>query len=203
MGSSPASARMRWVFLPSGAITHHMLDDHTTWRVARVFFDEPTSALSLREVGRKAGIAHTTATGHLDALQRLGVVNVEHQTRGERSYPVYSADLASDAYRLYKRMDLETRLWTEGLVELLRDHYAPDHVVLFGSAARGEDIESSDIDLYVQATEERPPDLSRIEEDLHRTIELHVHPDARKLPRELRANLANGVVLYGYLEVFD
>lgn len=180
-----------------------MFDGYTTWRVARVFFDEPTATFALREVGRKAGIAHSTAIGHLATLTEAGIVATEEETHRERTYTVYLADQGSTVFRTYKRLDMLHRLTTGGLVDRLERHYAPDCIVLFGSAARGEDVEGSDVDLFVQAGEDDPPDLGELEETLHRSIELHVRSDARDLPRELRANLVNGVVLYGYLEVLD
>jgi predicted nucleotidyltransferase len=71
---------------------------------------------------------------------------------------------------------------------------------LYGSASRGEDIESSDIDLYVQ-TGDAEVDLTEYEDSLNRNIELHVEDELEKYPKELRNNIANGIVVYGYLEV--
>lgn len=180
-----------------------MFDEDTTWRVARVFFDEPSDRHGLREIGRKVDLAHTTLPPHLTALTDAGIVLREEEVQGDRTYGRYVADVDAGIYRTYKRLDILHRLGTSAVLDQLEDRYVPDCIVLFGSAARGEDLEGSDVDLFVQADERDPPDLTAFEDVLHRSIELHVRPDARDLPRELRANLANGIVLYGYLEVLD
>jgi len=72
---------------------------------------------------------------------------------------------------------------------------------LFGSSSRGEDIEESDIDLYVQAGE-REMGLYPYERSLNRNIQLHFKKDLQDYPKELRNNVANGIVMYGYLKVY-
>ncbi len=74
----------------------------------------------------------------------------------------------------------------------------PDCVVLFGSAARGEDTKNSDVDLYLQSGE-KDIDLSEFEERLKRRIQLHYNPEFSSYPEELKNNIINGIVIHGYL----
>ncbi len=176
-----------------------MLDEYTTWLVARVFFDEPAKAHSLREIARKAGIAHTALKSHINVLRRNGVIAEKREKIGKRIWPIYKAAFESDSYKLYRKLDMIYRLHSSGFVSYLERTYQPDCIVLFGSAARGEDAEDSDIDIFLQASD-REVALSRFESALKRKIQLHIKPRFRQYPDELRNNIANGIVLYGFLE---
>ena len=52
----------------------------------------------------------------------------------------------------------------DGMVKALVDEVNPEQVILFGSRARGEEREDSDIDLIVVETEPFGPDRSRHKE---------------------------------------
>ena len=70
------------------------------------------------------------------------------------------------------------------MIDFLVDSLSPDAIVLFGSAARGEDIEDSDIDLLVIA-KETGIDLGRFEERIQRRISIHFEPKISEIPKEL------------------
>ena len=76
----------------------------------------------------------------------------------------------------------------------------PDVIILFGSASKGEDIEGSDIDLYLQC-EEKKLDLEKYEKELKRKINLFFEKNFNKLSEELKSNIINGDKLKGYLRV--
>jgi len=107
----------------------------------------------------------------------------------------------SDIFKLYKRNDVLLRVHESGLVKFMEDRLQPDAAVLFGSASRGEDVEGSDIDIFLVA-KEREVDLSGFERELARKINLHFEEDPSKLPKELLNNIINGIVIHGYLRVF-
>ena len=76
---------------------------------------------------------------------------------------------------------------------------APKSIVLFGSYQRGEDIENSDIDLFIESKKEKL-DINIFEKKLKRKIELHFKEDFTSYPKELKNNIINGIVLSGFLE---
>ncbi len=176
-----------------------MLQNCSTWKVAQVFFDEPAQDHYLREISEKAGLSHTSVKKHLEDLERLGVIEVEKLERGERTYPIYKR-VENDTFKLYKKLDVQNRLVRSGLLEFIEENCIPDAIVLFGSAAHGEDIEGSDIDIYVQANDVKI-DISKYEEMFNRKIQLHFKECLEEYPRELVNNIANGIVVYGYIEV--
>ncbi len=89
-----------------------------------------------------------SVSNHLKKVQRDGLVRKE---RGS----VYSNWIASESelFKAYKRNDTLIQLVESGLIQFLVDDALPDVIVLFGSASRGEDIETSDIDLFLVASE--------------------------------------------------
>ncbi|HKZ42808.1 MAG TPA: nucleotidyltransferase domain-containing protein, partial [Candidatus Hodarchaeales archaeon] len=68
----------------------------------------------------------------------------------------------------------------------------------FGSYTQGNDTEKSDIDLAIVTSLEKTPDLSKFEKVLMRKINI-LELDISKAKKEFLNNLANGIVLHGYL----
>ena len=88
-----------------------------------------------------------------------------------------------------------------GLLDYLYEKCMPDAIILFGSVSKGEDVEESDIDIFMQCKETNLK-LDVFERALSRKIQIHFADDFNKLSKELRNNIMNGIVLKGYLEVF-
>ena len=78
----------------------------------------------------------------------------------------------------------------------------PNDMILFGSYARGEDLENSDIDIFLECKKEEI-NLSNFENHLNRKIQLHFKDNFKNYPKELKNNIVNGIVLDGYLEAFE
>ena len=66
---------------------------------------------------------------------------------------------------------------------------------------KGDDIENSDIDIFVQA-KEKGLNLVEYEKTLNRKISLFFKENFSKLNAELKNNIINGIVLKGYLKMF-
>lgn len=176
------------------------LIENSIWQVLRVFFDDPNpkSGFTIRWISKQIRLAPISVKLHLDRLLKFGLVIRDEKTV---SYPTYWANKASEKFRFYKKMDVLFRLEESGLVEYLSRECNPLAIVLFGSAARGEDDRFSDIDLFLIA-KERKLNLSLYEAKLKRRIQLHFTTDMAKIPKELRNNVVNGIILKGYLKVF-
>jgi len=176
-----------------------MLQNCTIWNVAKVFFDEPTKYHGLREISRKANLAHTSVKNHLKKLKEENIINEEKEFQGDRTYPKYKVS-QSENYSFYKKIDILSRIKESGLLEFLEKKYAPDCIVLFGSASKGDDIETSDIDFYMQASEKKV-NLEKFESQLKRKIQLHFKQRIKDYPVELMNNIINGNILYGLLDI--
>lgn len=181
-----------------------MIQKYSAWRVLRVFFDDPAprEGFTIRWISKQVGLAPTSVKLHLDELSREREHGYPLVTRSRGiSYPVYWPNRTSELFRFYKKIDMIFRLEESGLLELISEQCSPDAIILFGSAARGEDVKESDIDLFV-ASGERELHLKKYENILKRRISLHFSSNFSKFPEELRNNIINGTVLRGYLKVF-
>lgn len=176
----------------------YMIQNSTIWRIAAIFFQEPTKQHYLKEISRRTRIAHTSVAVHLRSLIKQGIIIRQVERRGARSFPLYAAS-QNEEFRFYKKIYNIIALKESGLIPYLKDNYTPSTIVLFGSYARGEDTDESDIDIFLQA-EGKAIDLSKFKRRLHRAIQLHIVPSFFGYSPELRTNIINGVVLSGYLD---
>ena len=88
-----------------------------------------------------------------------------------------------------------------GLISYIYDSCLPNVIILFGSASKGEDLDESDIDLFVLSREKKL-DFTKYEKLLNREIALFFEENFSKLSPELKNNILNGIILKGYLKVF-
>ena len=151
------------------------------------------------DISRTAGLAHTSVKKNLKKLVKSGLVLESAERKGGRKFPIYRANLSEKSFKSYKLIDNLSSLLESGLIEFIEEKFAPKSIVLFGSYARGEDIESSDIDLFVECKEEEL-DTRAFEKKLGRKIELHFGEIFISYPKELKNNIINGIVLMGFLE---
>ena len=175
-----------------------MLQECSVFNVAGVFFNEPTKEHYLLEISHKTDLAHTSVKNYLSELVKLGILIETLDKKGKRVFPTYKANLESKEYKIYKKIHNFYKLEESGLIDYLNDKIMPKCIVLFGSYARAEDTEDSDIDLFVEGKEQKI-DLTKYETLLKRKIQLHFK-DFQKFNTELKNNIINGIVLRGYLE---
>lgn len=175
-----------------------MLQKSTTDKVLELFFKEPNKQHYLKEISRELDIAHTSVKRILNELLKNNLIKEEIFQRGRRSFPYYQASFNNDYYKLLKKLNNLKQLEKVGLIKYLQDKLMPHTIVLFGSYSRGEDLEESDIDLFIQTNKETI-ELKEFEKKLNRKIELHFKKDFQKYPQELKNNIMNGITLRGFL----
>ena len=179
----------------------HMLQKCSILHVAGVFFNEPTKDHYLMEVSKEANLAHTAVKKHLLELKKMLIITEHSEKKGKRTFPIYKANINHKEYRKHKIIYNLIKLQESNLIVFLKDNLMPTSIVLFGSFQKGEDIESSDIDLYLECKKEDLK-LEKFKKQLHRNIQLHFKESFNNYPPELKNNIINGLVLEGYLEVF-
>jgi predicted nucleotidyltransferase len=178
-----------------------MLKKDNRLRILDVFFDDPLPAgigFQLREIGRKICLAPKSVRLYLEELGKENlIVKKEHRVH---KYPVYYANTENDYFRFLKRLNTLRSIKECGLLDYLDERCMPDAIILFGSASRGEDILSSDVDLYLQC-KGRDLDLKGYERALNRKINIFFERNFDRLSEELKRNIINGDKLKGYLNL--
>src|SRR3989344_2872274 len=174
-----------------------MLKKYNRYKILKIFLDSPTESFRLRELSRLSGIAPLSVTNYLKEFETEDLIK-KYEKRG---VPFYQAIRDNEKFVLYKKISIIYELNDCGLIGKLWDTLSPDAIILYGSSAKGEAVESSDIDIFVIGREMKI-DAKEFEEKLQKHIHLMFEPDIKKVPKELRNNLINGIVLKGYIKVF-
>lgn len=173
-----------------------MIQKWSRYRLLEQFFDLPRKPYFIRELSRKCRLAQTAIRIHLRALQEEELIIKDKSS----IYASYKALRDSSLFKLLKTQNIVMRIYQCGLIQFLEKRLYPGCIVLFGSASRGEDTEESDIDLFVQSSQ-TSLDLHKFERELNRGINILYEPQLKELSPELLNNIANGIVVYGYLKV--
>ncbi|HLD04288.1 MAG TPA: nucleotidyltransferase domain-containing protein [Candidatus Nanoarchaeia archaeon] len=162
-------------------------------RVLEIFFLKPTTPFTIRQLAKEVDLAPPTALRIVRALQKEGLIREQIVGRASQ----ITANLENPTYIWKKRAYNLDSLYSNGLVGyLVKNYQDPLAIILFGSYARGEDIERSDIDIAIFTTEHKPLDLKAFEKALCRIINVH-EVQLDQVSDEFKNNLYNGIVLHG------
>jgi predicted nucleotidyltransferase len=115
----------------------------------------------------------------------------------------YTADRASEKFLLEKKLFNIRQIYQSELVDYLRQEIGNPPIVLFGSYAKGEDIETSDIDLYIETPSNKKILLDKFEKKLQRRIQVFRYNSIKEIKnKHLANNIINGIILNNYIRVF-
>lgn len=176
-----------------------MLQKSSIEKTVEVFFINPTKNHCLINISRAVGLAHTSTKKNLTKLVKMGLIKEEIEKKGKRKFPLYKANINTDKFRQHKIIYNLSKLFESGLISFLETKLIPNTIVVFGSYRRGEDVEESDIDLFIETVEEKL-DLFLFEKKLNRKIQIHFKKKFTLYPKELKNNIINGIVMHGFLE---
>ena len=94
-------------------------------------------------------------------------------------------------------------IFESGLLDYIVKEYFNPVIVLFGSYSKGEDVEDSDIDLYIETPKKQEFNLQKFEKILNRKIQVFNYRNIKEVPNHhLSNNIINGTTLNNFLEVF-
>ena len=172
-----------------------MIQKCSLWRVLEVFFKEPTRVHYVRGISRNIHLAPTSIKKHILTLLKQDII-----IKKKELFIGYSANLENENFIFHKRISNQINIKTSGLLKYLIDNTHPETIILYGSYSRGEDREHSDIDLFILTKNSKQLNLEKFEKELKREIHIIIEKDSRNLNPNLRENLKNGFVIYGYLK---
>src|SRR3989344_7143941 len=126
-----------------------MLEKYNRYKVLRLFLDSPTESFRLREIARLTKISPPSVMNYLKEFEKDSLIKKQIK----RNIPYYYAIRDSPDFMLYKKISIVFELNKTGLVDYLWDSLSPKAIILYGSFAKGESIENSDIDLFILGKE--------------------------------------------------
>lgn len=164
------------------------------------FLINPTAKLRVRQIERELKLPLPSVIRYCKELEneeiliRIKIGNVIF----------YTSNRNSNKYLLEKKLYNIKSLYSCGLVDFLIDELSNPSIIIFGSYAKGEDLENSDIDLYVETPSKREIKLEKFELILKRKIQIFRHKNIREIKNaDLVNNIINGILLNGFVEVIS
>ncbi|MBI1971212.1 nucleotidyltransferase domain-containing protein [Candidatus Woesearchaeota archaeon] len=168
-------------------------------RIRAYFFLHPTIRLRVRQIERELKVPLPSVIRYTKELEKEAIL----KSTKIAGITAYSADRTSKIYLLEKKLFNIRQLNTSGLVSFMIEELSSPAIVVFGSYARGEDIEHSDIDVYVETSSKKKLNLEKFEKLLQRKIQLFPYKNIHELEnKELANNIVNGIIIHGFVEVF-
>lgn len=165
--------------------------------IREFFLKYPTKKIHLRELSRELDISLPMIIRYTKELEKENIITSEKISNIYR----YQADKSSSEFLFQKKIFNLKELHNSKLIEFLKIELSDPAIILFGSYSRGEDIEKSDIDIYVE-TSENIPKLDQFENILDKKIQIFKYENIKKMKnKDLANNIINGITLNGYIEV--
>lgn len=172
-------------------------------KIINWFFAYPAIEMSLNDLVQELKISKTTANRVISALIIEGFLNKQVIGNVWR----ISCNL-NHPYNFTRKIGANLILVCEsGILEEIRKIIPNTKaVILFGSYRKGDDNEKSDIDIAVEVANNQ--DIQIIELGIipklgyRKNVQVNLHVFSRnKIDSNLFANIANGIILDGFLEV--
>ncbi len=113
-------------------------------RILEFFLCHPSSSFSLTEIAKKIGVSIGSVFRHCRDLEKERIISLE--VKGKSRY--YSLNRENRTVTHLKKFYNLTSPPIVGLIHLIPS-YAIKKAILFGSYARGEDDEDSDVDILL------------------------------------------------------
>ena len=159
----------------------------------------PTAKLRVRQIEREMKMPLPSVIRYCKELEKEKILRNELAS----GVSTYSADRNSKKFLIAKRLFNIKLIFESGLIEYIVKEYFNPVIVLFGSYSKGEDVEYSDIDLYIETKNKQDFNFQKFEKILSRKIQVFNYRNIKEVPNHhLSNNIINGITLNNFLEVF-
>ena len=174
-----------------------MLENYNKYKILKVFLFNPAEEFRLRELSRLSKISPPSVISYLKEFEKEGLIRAFRK----REIPFYKGEIDNENFREYKKLSILFEINNSGLIDFLWNKTAPKAIILYGSYAKGESLEESDIDIFIIG-DEKKINLEKFEEKIGKKIHIIFEKNPKKILKELKNNLVNGIILKGYLKLF-
>ena len=191
MKANKLSSWYRNIYIAYDTLLFHMIQKSSTTRVLEVFFKEPTTIHFIREISRKIKLAPTSVKNIINELEGEGII----KQKESKPFDGYIANRDNEEFLFVKKNYNLYSLYE--LKKTIEESVHPNATVLFGSYSRGEDIETSDIDILILSKIKKQINIENIEKILSRKINIMIIDSLDKLDKNIREKIYNGIILSG------
>ena len=167
-------------------------------KIKEYFFENPTAKLRLRNIERELNLPFPSVVRYCKELKDENILKVVEIS----DVKFYTATRQED-YLLYKKLYNIRKLHETGLIDYLKKKLSNPPIILFGSYSKGEDLEDSDIDIYIETPSTKKIPLDMFAKQLKREIQITQHKSITEISNpKLANNIVNGITLNSFVEVF-
>ncbi len=168
-------------------------------RLKEYFLLNPTTKLRLRQIEKETKLSFPLVSKYTKELVQEKILK-KIETSG---VIFYSANRSSNTYLLEKKLFNIKQLYESNLITYLKETLSNPAIILFGSYSKGEDVEDSDIDLFIETVSKKDVIVGEFEKILQRPIQIFRNTSIRDIKNvNLANNIINGINLNKDIEVF-
>ncbi|MCF7872287.1 nucleotidyltransferase domain-containing protein [Candidatus Woesearchaeota archaeon] len=151
----------------------------------------------IRELARNTSLHPNTIITTVNTLEKSNIIKTEKE---DKKQVFYENNQKAKNRKVFYIIE---EIISSGLIKHLEEYYSYPAIILFGSTAKGEFHENSDIDIAIITDDKKSADLRKFEKKLNKEIQTFIFNKAefKKLNKELFNNIVNGIVLSGFAEV--
>jgi predicted nucleotidyltransferase len=166
--------------------------------IKNYFFINPTVKLRVREIERILKLPIPSVIRYCKELEKEKILSAIQIGK----IKLYTAR-REEKYFFEKKLFNLKSIYESGVINNLKIELSNPGVVLFGSYSKGEDIENSDVDLYIETVCNKKINLKKFEQKLQRKIQIFRQKNIKDISnKHLANNIVNGVTLNNHIEVF-
>jgi len=182
-----------------------MIFNTTSGKIIKYFFEKPYEQIHLRELSRKTKTSVYATKITVDKLVKQNIL-LENRQGNLR---VIKPNMENQFFKQLKIAYSIKKIIESNIIKHLETNIpAISHIILYGSTAKGEDDEKSDIDLLIIG-QRKMIDISKYQTKIGKEINLIIMrwSDWREQPKSNKAFyreiLTNGIPLYGDIPVIE
>jgi predicted nucleotidyltransferase len=149
--------------------------------------------LSQREISKLLNVSPTAIAKSLKKLLKMNFVNIEKT----KTINFISLNRDKSLVVELKRAENLKDIYLSGLSDYLGEQLAGSTIILFGSYSKGEDTNTSDIDIAVIERKEKSLQLETYEKKLNKKININFYNSWSSIHNSLKNNILNGIILHG------
>lgn len=153
--------------------------------------------LSQREIAKMLKVSPTAVSNSIKKLKESKLIKIEKTKT--INFISFNRD-EKKAIEL-KRVENLKKIYLSGLSDYMESTLPGGTIILFGSFSRGEDTNTSDIDIAVIERKDKMLELEKYEKILNRKINVNFYDSWKKIHEHLKNNILSGILLSGEVEL--
>jgi len=167
--------------------------------ILRLLFVRTGESLNQRAIAKFLNVSPPAVMKALPTLEKESLIKITQDKNSKR----WAVELNIENHKVIqlKRADNLKMVYESGFADFLGKEFAGATIILFGSYSRGEDTNTSDIDIAIIGRKNKLINLEKFEIILGKKININFYNSFKDIHKNLKENLLNGILLYGGVEL--